>query len=108
VQSSAVVQRLPPQAVVGSRRRPQAASRLGGGFRRRQPTACLQRRRPASEGLSRLVAFAILLREGKVVAPVKGNGKSEGELGLNCARKRRGGLRQREDRVLEGVSVRRK
>lgn len=87
VQSSAVVQRLPPQAVVGSRRRPQAASRLGDGFRRRHPAACLQRRRPASEGLSRLVALAILLREGKVVGPVKGSGKSVGGLGLNCAGK---------------------
>jgi len=35
VQSSAIVQRPSPQAVVGSRRRPQAASRLGGGFRGR-------------------------------------------------------------------------
>jgi len=49
----------------------------------------LQRRRPASEGLSRLVALAILLREGKVAAPVKGNGRSEGGLGLNCATKTR-------------------
>jgi len=35
VQSSAVVQRSSPQAVVGLRRRPQAASRLVGSFQRR-------------------------------------------------------------------------
>lgn len=42
VQSSAIVQRAPPQAVVGSGRRPQAASRLGDGFQCRIPRrACI-------------------------------------------------------------------
>jgi len=49
-QSSAVVQRPSPQAVVGSRRRPQAASRSDGGFRGLVFAACLQRRKADFEG----------------------------------------------------------
>lgn len=46
--------------------------------------ASLQRREARSEGLSRLVALAILLREGKSADPVKGSGESEGEFDVDC------------------------
>jgi len=68
-QSSAVFRRPSPQTVVGSRRRPQAASRSEGGFRglvSRRPCSDV---RLASEGLSRLAALVILLREGEVGVP---------------------------------------
>lgn len=105
-QSSAFVQRLPPQAVVGSRRRPQAASRWGGSFRHRnlrRACSAVERRRKGCRG-SRL--FATLLREGEVVAP---SGRQEARASSDSLRtSRRGGLGKRENWALEGVSVFRK
>jgi len=68
VQSSAIVQRPSSQAMVGSRRRPQAASRLVGGSRDRVLRRACSAVGAVSGGLSRLAAFVILLREGKVAA----------------------------------------
>jgi len=85
VQSSAIVQRPSPQTMVGPKRRLQAALRLGGSFRGlvlRRSCNVVGR---ASEGLSRLAALVILLREGKVVRskrlPQKGNGENERRFG---------------------------
>jgi hypothetical protein len=66
VQFIVAVQRSSPQAVVGSGRRPQATSRLGGGFRGRTLRRACSAVGAVSEGLSRLAALVILLREGKV------------------------------------------
>jgi len=70
-QSSAVFQRPSPQTVVGSRRRPQAAFRSGSGFRGLVLRRACSAVGLASEGLSRLAAFVILLREGKGSVPSK-------------------------------------
>jgi len=69
VQSSVVVQRPSPQTVVGSRRCPQAASRSDGGIRGSTLLRACSAVGAVSKGLSRLAAFAILLRQGKVVVP---------------------------------------
>lgn len=69
VQSSVVVQRPSPQTVVGSRRRPQAASRSDGGIQGRAPLRACSAAGSVLEGLSRLAAFAVLLRQGKATAP---------------------------------------
>jgi len=69
VQLSAFVQRPSPQVVVGSRRRPQATLRLSEGFWDPVFQRFCSAERPVSEELSRFAAFAILLREGKVVGP---------------------------------------
>lgn len=69
VQSSVVIQRPSPQTVVGSRRCPQAASRLGGGIRSHASLRACSAGGLASKGLSRLAAFANLLRQGKVARP---------------------------------------
>jgi len=71
-QSSALVQRPSPQTMVGPKRRPQAALRLGGGFRSLVLRRSCSAVGLASEGLSRLAALVILLREGKVATPQKG------------------------------------
>jgi len=69
VQSSVVVQRPSPQAVVGLRRRPQAASRSDGGIQGRALLRACSARGSVLKGLSRLAAFAVLLRQGKVTTP---------------------------------------
>jgi hypothetical protein len=102
--SSVVVQRPSPQAVVGSRRRPQAASRSGGGFRGLVLRRACSAVRPASKGLSRLVALAILLREGKVARP---NSLANARADSRSLRKRDARTTD-ENRVLGSVSVRRK
>jgi hypothetical protein len=72
VQSSAIIQRPSPQTMVGPKRRLQAALRLGGGFRGLVLRRSCNAVGPASEGLSRLAALVVLLREGKVATPQKG------------------------------------
>jgi len=74
-QSSAVFQRPSPQTVVGSRRRPQAAFRSGSGFRGLALRRACSAVGLASEGLSWLAAFVILLREGKGRVPSKARSK---------------------------------
>jgi hypothetical protein len=69
VQSSVAVPRPSPQAVVGSRRRPQAASRSNGGIRDLALRRACSGVRQVSKGLSRLAALAILPRQGRVAAP---------------------------------------
>jgi len=69
VQSSVVVQRPSPQTVVGSRRRPQAALRSDGGIQGRVPLRACCAAGSVLKGLSRLAAFAVLLRQGKATAP---------------------------------------
>jgi len=101
--SALVIQRPSPQSVVGSRRRPQAASRLGGSFRGRTLRRTCSVDRTASEGLMRLAALVILLREGKVWFR-NGNHKNEGSF---KALLRRLSFEFRENRMLSGVSVRR-
>jgi hypothetical protein len=63
-QSSAVFQRPSPQTVVGSRRRPQAASRSEGSFRGLVLRRACSAVELASEGLSRLAALVVALRKG--------------------------------------------
>jgi len=69
VQSSVVVQRPSPQTVVGSRRRPQAASWSDGGIQGRVPLRACSTAGSVLKGLSRLAAFVVLLRQGKAMAP---------------------------------------
>jgi len=82
-QSSAFVQRPPSQAVVGSGRRPQAASRSEVGFRGLVLRRACSVVGPASERLSRFAAFVILLREGKAASP-NGHGDNERILERHC------------------------
>jgi len=82
---SAVTQRLPPQAVVGSRRRPQATSRWGDGFRGTSSRWFCDIARRTSKRLPRLVASTILLREGKVAPPKEAR---EGDTGSSPSKRR--------------------
>jgi len=107
VQSSALVQRPSPQTMVGPKRRPQAALRLGGSFRGLVLRRSCNVVGLASEGLSRLAALVILLREGKVAAPQKGLARtSANSAQIRPARKRVAS--KRENRMLGSVTVRRK
>jgi len=64
VQSSVAVQQPSPQVMVGLRRRPQAASRLGGSFRRRISRRACNVVEAFSEGLSRLAALVCFFVRG--------------------------------------------
>jgi len=79
VQFSAVVQQPSPQATVGLGRRPQATSRLGGGFRKRVLRRACSAAGSLSEELSRLAGSHELLRKGK---PVVGETASEMRVSL--------------------------
>lgn len=89
VQTSAIVQRPPSQAVVGSGRRPQAASRSGGGFRDRAQTACLQRCPNGSERSVAVRGLAEVFSE-RGGSRVSGNraGDGQGRFEVSCSPRR--------------------
>lgn len=89
VQTSAIVQRPPSQAVVGSWHRPQAASRSGGGFRDRVRTSCLQRC-PNDSGRSVAVRGLAEVFSERGGSRVSGNraGDGQGRFEVDCSPRR--------------------
>jgi len=95
------------QAMVGSRRRPQAASRLVGGSRDRLWRRACSAVCAVSGGLSRLAVFVILLREGKGAVRCSLTRAGTARTRATSGTLRHAGLRFSENRMLSGVSVRR-
>jgi hypothetical protein len=101
-QSSAGVQRPSPQTVVGSRRRPQAASRSSVGIRSRHLGACLHRiegwQRRDCRGSQR---SGSLFDRGESSRPKK-RGEVRTQRSRSSGEHRRAGEANGENRVLEG------
>jgi hypothetical protein len=74
-----------PQAVVGSKRRPQAAFRSEGGFRSRVLRRACSAVQLTSEGLSRLAAFVVSSSRGEGRAASRRR-ESERRFDANCVK----------------------
>jgi len=104
VQSSAIVQRPSPQTVVGSGRRPQAASRSDGDFRDPLGGVLANVVELIAKGLSRFVALLTSSSKGEVRP--SGNGKAKGSAASRVAAERRSSRGRYESRMLVGAFAR--